>query len=136
MKLKSSGIQSRFGKFANLITFPYHVAPSIGQGFLNTRVCFHVRGKLRRFWRVHFQKDYVQRQISRRVGTCRQCATCCNLLCTCPLLTNQGSCLGYDICRPGACKIFPIDQRDIDEVELCGKHCGYHFDQEKFLKIL
>jgi hypothetical protein len=27
------------------------------------------------------------------------------------------------------CKSFPIDQRDIDEVALCGGTCGYRFEK-------
>jgi hypothetical protein len=42
-------------------------------------------------------------------------------------LTKNGRCLIYGSCRPGACKVFPIDQRDIDEVRICGGKCGYAF---------
>jgi hypothetical protein len=30
------------------------------------------------------------------------------------------------------CKSFPIDQRDIDEVALCGGTCGYRFEKRPF----
>jgi len=30
------------------------------------------------------------------------------------------------------CKSFPIDQRDIDEVALCGGTCGYRFEKHPF----
>jgi len=30
------------------------------------------------------------------------------------------------------CKSFPIDQRDIDEVALCGGTCGYRFEEHPF----
>jgi hypothetical protein len=44
------------------------------------------------------------------------------------VLTKDRRCLIYGTCRPGACKVFPIDQRDIDEVRLNGGRCGYHFN--------
>jgi uncharacterized protein YdhG (YjbR/CyaY superfamily) len=57
------------------------------------------------------------------------------LLFTCPMLTKQGRCLVYGACRPQACKVFPIDQRDIDEVKLCGAQCGYRFSGEDSDKV-
>jgi hypothetical protein len=52
------------------------------------------------------------------------------MLFTCLMLTKQGLCLTYGTCRPQSCKIFPIDQRDIDEVDLCGGKCGFRFVRE------
>jgi len=77
---------------------------------------------------VHFQKGYVKKQLSARTGACRQCGVCCNLLFTCPMLTKKGRCIIYGSCRPKACKVFPIDQRDIDEIKFCGGQCGYSFN--------
>lgn len=93
----------------------------------NSRFFIHLNGKLRRFFLVHFRKTYVHHQLSARRGACRQCGVCCNLLFTCPALTKNGRCLVYGTCRPAACRVFPIDQRDIKEVRLCGSKCGYHF---------
>lgn len=101
----------------------------ISQGAASLRVFAHLAGKLRRFWLVHFRKHYVQRQLMLRQGACRQCGTCCNLLFTCPMLTCQGTCLVYGVCRPQACKVFPIDARDTAEVGLCGRSCGYRFER-------
>ncbi|MBU4317181.1 MAG: hypothetical protein KKF30_07905 [Proteobacteria bacterium] len=94
----------------------------------------HANAKARRFLLVHFRKNYVQDQLLVRGGDCRQCGVCCNLLLTCPTLTKQGRCLVYNTCRPQACKVFPIDQRDIDEVTLNGGHCGYRFEAENSSK--
>jgi hypothetical protein len=91
----------------------------------------HAAGKARRFWLVHFRKDYVKRQLLDREGDCRQCGVCCNLLFTCPMLTRQGKCLTYGLCRPQVCKVFPIDQRDLEEVELSGGRCGHRFNSAK-----
>ena len=97
----------------------------------HSRFFFHITGKARRFWLVHFRQQYVQNQLTLRRGTCRQCGFCCNLLFICPMLTKHGPCVAYDLYRPLSCKIFPVDQRDIDEVSLSGGHCGYRFKKKK-----
>lgn len=94
----------------------------------DARVFLHATGKTRRFCLVHFRKEYVRTQLLARGGGCRQCGTCCNMLFTCPMLTNEGRCIAYGVCRPSSCRVFPIDQRDIDEVTQCGGRCGYSFD--------
>ncbi|MBW2056599.1 MAG: hypothetical protein JRH07_08875 [Deltaproteobacteria bacterium] len=88
----------------------------------------HLAGKVRRFYLVHFKKGYVQRQLALRRGKCHQCGRCCSFLFVCPMLTRQGLCSSYDRFRPMVCKVFPIDQRDIDEVTLSGGQCGYRFE--------
>ena len=117
-----------FDQVSALTTFFYRLIFTITQAVKDSRFLLHTAGKVRRFWLVHFQKEYVQGQILAREGACRQCGACCNLLFTCPMLTKRGKCVVYGFCRPQACKIFPIDQRDIEEVSLCGGHCRYHFD--------
>ena len=101
--------------------------------FQNSRFLLHVFGKLRRFGLVHFRKEHVGRQLLARQGACRQCGTCCNLLFTCPMLTRRGGCIVYGKCRPQACKTFPIDQRDIDEVNLANGLCGFEFSRKPFV---
>ena len=96
-----------------------------------SRFALHLAGKCRRIYLVHFKKTYVHQQLAVRKGKCRQCGTCCNLLITCPMLARGGWCLVYGKCRPQVCKVFPIDQKDIDEVAACGSQCGYHFDQSR-----
>jgi len=85
-------------------------------------------GKIRRFIAVHFRKKYVARQLDTRQGDCRQCGICCNLWIACPLLTKDKLCLVYRSYRPKSCRLFPLDQKDIDEVASCGGSCGYRFD--------
>ncbi|OQY12547.1 MAG: hypothetical protein B6I31_03005 [Desulfobacteraceae bacterium 4572_19] len=111
-----------------MTTFFHRCFFTLVQTLKNSNFKLHIIGKSRRLWLVHFQKEYVENQLSVRQGTCRQCATCCNLLFACPMLTKESLCLVYGICRPQACKVFPIDQRDIDEVALCGGQCAYSFD--------
>lgn len=117
-----------FDLFSALTTFFYRLIFITVQTVRDSRFLLHTTGKVRRIWLVHFRKEYVQRQLLLRHGDCRHCGTCCNLLFTCPMLTKRGKCVVYGSCRPKSCKVFPIDQRDIDEVSLCGGHCGYHFD--------
>lgn len=85
-------------------------------------------GKLRRFFTVHFRKDYLDRQLRARQGECLQCGICCHFSLACPLLTRDTLCRVYHTCRPKACRVFPIDRKDIDDVAACGGNCGYRFD--------
>ncbi len=87
-------------------------------------------GKVRRLFAVHFRKEYVARQLSAREGECHQCGTCCNFSFACPMLTRRKLCLVYGLCRPLSCRLFPLDQKDIDDVTLCGGTCGYRFPRE------
>ena len=123
-------MDGRFSHVAGLSTLFKHVFLSLTETLQEGHVVLSSGGKVKRFWLVHFQRKYVQRQLSRRHGTCSQCGTCCKMLFTCPLLTKQRGCLWYSTCRPQSCRIFPIDQRDIDEVALCGGQCGYSFIRE------
>ena len=88
---------------------------------------FLLGGVIRRFFTVHFRKDYVARQLQIRRGDCRQCGTCCRLSIGCPMLTKEKRCLVYRSFRPKECRVFPIDQKDIDDVAACGGACGYSF---------
>lgn len=124
----SQSVHRWFDLVSLLTTFFYRLIFTITQAVKDSRFLLHTTGKSRRLWLVHFRKEYVQRQLLLRHGDCRQCGACCNLLFTCPMLTKRGRCVVYGFCRPQACKVFPIDQRDIDEVNLCGGHCGYRFD--------
>lgn len=132
MQLISQSVSRWFDQIAEFTTFCYHLILAVAQPFRQSRFVLHSSGKLRRFWLVHFRRGYVQRQIFVRQGACRQCGSCCNLLFTCPMLTKQARCLIYGTCRPQACKVFPIDQRDIDEVKFCGARCGYRFKSTNF----
>jgi hypothetical protein len=130
IKVNTSILHTWFDSAAGLQFF-YHLIFTFIQAFQESRFVLHTIGKLRRLWLVHCQKEYVQSQLAVRHGRCSQCGTCCNLLFTCPVLTKQGRCFAYGTCRPQACKVFPIDQRDIDEIKLCGGQCGYYFNKEE-----
>ncbi len=106
----------------------YRYAKSIKE----SRLVIHIAGKLRRVYLVHFRKGYVKRQLKLRKGQCRQCAQCCSLAFTCPMLTRRKLCRTYRKGRWKVCKLFPIDQRDIDDVAISGGQCGYCFKQDKY----
>ncbi len=130
--MKSFGLNiDRWAGRTSVLTASFdRLAGAVARVFTDSRIVLHGIGKIRRFRLVHFKKQYVQTQLFNRRGSCRQCGTCCNLLFTCPALTKQGKCLVYGMCRPDACKVFPIDQRDIEEIRLCGGHCGYRFENK------
>src|SRR4030042_591469 len=75
-------------------------------------------GIFRRMYLVYLRREYVKRQLGLRKGECHQCGECCSFLFACPMLTQQRLCRIYKKTRPGVCKLFPLDQRDIDEVAL------------------
>ena len=127
MHVVHSIIQGGTGWLGDLAVRGLRPIAAIWRDLQNSRFVVHAAGKFRRLWLVHFQKDYVQHQLVSREGGCRQCGVCCNLLFTCPMLTRQRKCHIYGRCRPQVCKVFPIDQRDIEEVKLCGGRCGHRF---------
>ena len=96
---------------------------------LRSSVLFrHLLGKLRRQWLVTFRPGYVRRQLALRQGDCRQCGICCALGHTCPLLHNPTRhCLIYYGYRPKSCCVFPVDERDLQDVQAAGGTCGYAF---------
>jgi hypothetical protein len=99
------------------------------QAIKESCVVIHFMGKLRRLYLIHCRRGYVKEQLALRKGKCHQCGRCCFFLFPCPMLTQQRLCRIYGKCRSKVCKVFPIDQRDIAEVALCGGTCGYRFDR-------
>ncbi len=83
-----------------------------------------LKGVFRRFFLNIFRREYVRNQMKLRKGECCQCGQCCQLAFRCLLLTNSGKCLIYHKGRPKQCKTFPIDERDLAEVD---GECGYFF---------
>jgi hypothetical protein len=75
---------------------------------------------------------YVEQQLAMRKGDCNRCGLCCQLVFKCQFLRHDDEGLAY--CgvykvRPSNCRVFPIDQRDIDDVNRLAPHapCGYSF---------
>ncbi len=92
-------------------------------------------GKIRRFYLGHLRPGYVESKISLRRGECLRCGTCCMLLYRCPELEELPN--GTTRCRvhenrPRNCRIFPVDQTDLNQRDLVFKDpdkrpCGFDF---------
>jgi hypothetical protein len=84
-------------------------------------------GKLRRFVNISFRKHDVVAALALRRGECNRCGACCELVFKCPFLKKHSG--GSSTCgiyenRPNACRLFPIEKRDIEEVR---GTCTYYF---------
>lgn len=85
--------------------------------------------KVRRFVLCVVATDYVQEQAALRQGECVGCGRCCKLVFQCPFLggTDENPrCLIYNGGRPNQCAAFPIDERDLADVNYL---CSYSFAQ-------
>lgn len=83
--------------------------------------------KIRRYRLCKLNKGYITKQVEMRFGDCLQCGRCCRLTYRCPFLVGLGShirCLIYHKGRPEQCRAFPIDNRDLMDVDF---RCGYFF---------
>lgn len=90
-----------------------------------------IKGKIRRFFLIKFRPEYVKKQLEIRQGECFQCGKCCVFLYRCPFLRGSGRkirCQIYHSFRPQQCKLFPIDERDLQEISGA---CGYSFPKER-----
>ena len=92
-------------------------------------------GKIRRFYYHKFNPSYIEKNIIRRKGDCIRCGACCQLVFKCPFLKYEN---GIAVCeihekRPGNCRHFPIDERDIGDRDLVlpNKKCGFSFNMKK-----
>jgi hypothetical protein len=85
-----------------------------------------LEGKIRRQFLLERHPEYVAAMLSKRAGQCSRCGICCSLLVQCPAYVHGVGCSQYDS-RPEVCRIFPIDQRDVDEVSMIGGRCSYSF---------
>lgn len=86
-----------------------------------------LRGKLRRMWHTSFRPRYVAEQLARRQGECKGCGRCCALMFRCLFLTREHTCSIYALVRPGNCTAFPIDERDLADVD---GQCGFSFSEK------
>ena len=97
-----------------------------------------VGNKVRRFFICLMGKDYVKEQEKLRFGDCVLCGKCCQLVIPCPFLEGKEEteteaadhlrCLIYHKGRPPQCVAFPIDERDLADVNY---QCGYYFVDSK-----
>src|SRR5215831_20607105 len=85
------------------------------------------QGKIRRFVNTNFRKQETIASLALRRGECNRCGACCELVFKCPFLKIQKD--GTSMCgiyenRPNQCRLFPTEQRDIQEVR---GSCSYYF---------
>ncbi|AFS53227.1 hypothetical protein BOX30_07545 [Leptospirillum ferriphilum] len=91
------------------------------------QIASRLKGKVRRFLLCLFFPSRVQESVRKREGECDQCGACCKIVLSCPFLVEYGShteCRIYNTFRPMACRSFPLDQRDLDDVN---RQCTYSF---------
>ena len=93
-----------------------------------------VQGKLRRFVNVRFRREEVVEALALRRGECNRCGACCEILFKCPFLKKHDD--GATTCgiyedRPDQCRLYPIEQRDLEEVR---GSCSFYFI-EKPIKL-
>lgn len=83
--------------------------------------------KIRRSYLCYFNPEYVKENEAARTGECFGCGKCCTLVFRCVFLEGseeQARCQIYDIGRPKPCGAFPIDPKDLADVNFL---CGYSF---------
>ena len=85
------------------------------------------QGKIRRFVNTNFRKQETIASLALRRGECNRCGACCELVFKCPFLKKNSD--GTTLCgiyenRPNSCRLFPIEQRDIQELR---GSCSYYF---------
>ncbi|MHB8482110.1 MAG: hypothetical protein ACYDBV_05145 [Nitrospiria bacterium] len=86
-----------------------------------------VANKIRRSYLCYFNPDYVKEKEATRIGECVGCGKCCTLVFKCVFLEGseeQARCKIYDFGRPKPCGAFPIDPKDLADVNFL---CGYSF---------
>lgn len=88
-----------------------------------------IGNKFRRAILCVIRPEYIRRQEAIRGGECVGCGQCCKLVYRCPFLGGTDEhprCMVYDD-RPKPCQAFPIDERDLVDVNY---RCGYFFPSD------
>src|SRR3990172_10567236 len=91
--------------------------------------------KVRRFVLCVISSEYVRRQAALRQGECVGCGRCCKLVFQCPFLggTDENPrCLIYNTVRPNHFAAFPIDERDLADVNYL---CSYSFSPPRVTAV-
>ena len=83
------------------------------------------KGQARRIFFNYLRTEYVDEQLGKRKGDCRQCGKCCALVFRCPFLNSESKCIIYHKGRPRHCTTFPLDNNDLQDID---GECGYSFD--------
>lgn len=73
-----------------------------------------LRSSVRRRYYCYFKKKHVEEMLSKRQGSCEGCeGVCCYITRICPFI-EDGKCKLYKKGIPFFCKVFPIDEKDIE----------------------
>lgn len=87
----------------------------------------HIYSGLRRRVIFYLRPGYFKRQIGLRKGSCNQEGACCKLTIPwCPYL--DGSACRIYVNQPLFCRIFPVDEKDIELSGMKGV-CAYTFER-------
>ena len=93
------------------------------------RVTRQARGKVRRLIQAKLIPETVATRAALRQGECNRCGECCKILFRCPFLktldNGEYSCRIYHS-RFASCRHYPVDSRDLREVN----NCSYSFGQD------
>ena len=92
-------------------------------------IALSMRSSIRRRYLYYFKRDYVNKMIEKRHGSCEGCGgICCIRTRRCPFL-NEAKCKLYNTNMPFFCKVFPIDKKDIAlaGVKDC---CQFYWEKE------
>jgi uncharacterized protein (UPF0248 family) len=115
-------------RFFKIVLSSYNAHPF---DLWNSRTLFGVIGKARRFLLCEFFPGYLQRSLASRAGKCKQCGRCCRIVFECPQLKDN-LCRIYYQGRSKVCRTFPIDPRDLKEVDGL---CGYFFTMNTSIPV-
>ncbi|MDI6737764.1 MAG: hypothetical protein QME12_04590 [Nanoarchaeota archaeon] len=93
-------------------------------------ITLSLRSSVRRRYLYYFKREYVNKMVKTRKGSCEGCnGLCCIKTRRCPLL-NEGKCKLYSTNKmPFFCMVFPVDEKDIElaGVEDC---CQFYWEKE------
>ena len=85
-----------------------------------------LRSSIRRRYLWYFNRAYVEKMLAKRKGSCKDCGGyCCSHTRICRNLKN-GKCSVYKTSIPFFCKVFPIDEKDI-ELACVKDKCKYYW---------
>jgi hypothetical protein len=87
--------------------------------------------KVRRAFLVYLAPSVTNKKLARRMGECRRCGACCELMFICPSLDRSNGapvCRKYDT-RSKVCKLFPLDKFDLSDRDRVNskQKCGFYF---------
>ena len=93
-------------------------------------ILMSLNSSIRRRYLFYFRRGYVEQMLRTRKGSCEGCGCiCCIRTRHCPFV-KDGKCAIYNTNIPKFCKIFPIDERDIELAEVKDV-CQFYWEKGK-----